>query len=392
MGQFDQDNAVSSAIRPSRRSMLTGSAKLAGAAALAGAVPAAFGGRVVRAQDGTPVAEGTPVGSDVTTGSPNEQMAAVLAAFAAFESPAIYEVEPRVARELPSFFDAYAAVRAQQGEPTLEAVADVSVLLIPGPGGDIPCRVFTPEGEGPFPVLVYFHGGGWVIANIATYENSARALANAAGCVVVSVGYRQAPENPSPAAADDAYAALQYVIENANLVNGDSDRVAVGGESAGGNLATVACLLTRDQGGVLPVHQLLVYPVTTFTPDADPETAATLNVGSLFLDAAALEWFGSYYLPDVTSPFASPLVADLTGLPTATVVLAEIDPLRAQGEVYAQALTDAGVDTEVTIYEGVTHEFFGMVGAIDEAADAVAAAAERLTASFEDGGESTPTA
>lgn len=390
LGQMMAANGGRSA---TRRGFLGGTAMLAGVGALAATgLQATGGGRsALAAQDATPDASPPVVTANLATGTPTDQMTEVLEAFASFEAPPYATVEPRVARELPSFADAYRAVLANRGEPALEQVADVAHILIPGLGGDLPARVFTPEGDGPFPVLVYFHGGGWVLANIATYEASARALANAAGCVVVSVGYRQAPENPFPAAADDAYAALQYVISSAKLINGDPERVAVGGESAGGNLATVACLLTREQGGTQPVHQLLVYPVTTFAPQDDPATAASLDEASLFLDAATLEWFGSYYQPDPTSPFASPLTADLSGLPPATVILAEIDPLLAQGEAYAAALTEAGVDTQVTVYEGVTHEFFGMTGVVDEAADAVEEAALRLQESF-DGTTATPTA
>ena len=369
--------------RQTRRGLMTGGAKVAGAVALAGTAPSALGG--LTASRSAQAQEATPAGA-VVTGTPNEQMAEVLAAFAGFDNPPLPTVDPQVARELPSFADAYRTVLSNRGEAALEAVADITTILIPGPAGDLAGRVFTPEGDGPFPVIVYFHGGGFVIANITTYENSCRALANAAGAVVVSVGYRQAPENPFPAAVDDAYAATQYLIANAELVNGDPARVAVAGESAGGNLAAVVCLLARDQGGALPVHQLLVYPITTFAPEGD--AAASLGDGSLFLNQDALLWFAGYYQPDPTSTAASPLLADLSDLPPATIILAEIDPLRAQGEVYGQALEDAGVDVTVTTYEGVTHEFFGMTRVVDAAADAVAESADRLRASFgEAGGE-----
>ena len=196
---FSSDAIV--AARTSRCDLIAGSAKLAGAFAVAGAAPVAFRGLGTHAQDATPAGG--------VAGSPNAQMAEVLATFASSDAPASSTVDPQIARELPSFADAARVLLAEKGEPGVEAVADVSHILIPSPAGDLAARVFTPEGDGPFPVLVYFHGGGWVIANITTYEASCRALANAAGCVVGSIGYRQAPENPFPAAADDAYAAVQ---------------------------------------------------------------------------------------------------------------------------------------------------------------------------------------
>ncbi|CAA9548096.1 MAG: hypothetical protein AVDCRST_MAG19-550 [uncultured Thermomicrobiales bacterium] len=385
-----------------RRGFVGGAAKLAGGGALALSGAAVGGLRPASAQDATPAPAGATPPPAIAEATPteaegaNEQMRRVLDAFAAFEAPPVNSQTPFNARNLPSFANAAQTVLAGRGQPALDVTVGVSHVLIPGPVGEILARVYTPAGSGPFPVVVYFHGGGFVIANLDTYDASARALASEAGAVVVAIAYRQAPESPFPAAVDDAYAATQYLIENAAEVDGDPARVAVAGESAGGNLATVVCLRAREEGGRMPVHQLLVYPVTTFAPEGEAAESIEQGVGSAFLSPAALEWFGNYYLPDgtaATDPYASPLAADdLGGLPPATIIAAEIDPLLSQGRVYGEALEEAGVDVEYRLYEGVAHEFFGMVGVVDLAQEAVAFAAERLMGSFEAADGGTPTA
>jgi len=319
----------------------------------------------------------------------------VLAVLSTLNEIPIESQPPFNARRLPLPSDAVLAILSERSEPAQIPVAGVEHRLIPTPNGDLVARVYTPIGQPPFPVLVYFHGGGWVIAGLDDYDASCRALANAAECVVVAVAYRQAPENPFPAAADDAYFSFQYVAENASLFGGDPARVAVGGESAGGNLSAVTCLLARDQGGILPVHQLLVYPVTTFAPEGEGADSIEEYALAQPLGAGLLQYFGDLYAPDPTSPSASPLLApDLSGLPPATIIAAEVDPLVGQGRQYADALEAAGNDVTYTLYEGVTHEFFGLGQVVDVANDAVAEAAERLGASFDDAAaaDGTPSA
>jgi acetyl esterase len=337
------------------------------------------------AQDASPVATPAPGGVEV-----DPQMQEVLDALASFDAPPLAEVTPQVGRELTSFADAVQKVLTDRGEPSQEPVGDIGHVLIPGiDGNEIVARLYYPQGEATdlLPVAVYFHGGGFVIANIATYDASCRAIANAAGCIVASVGYRQAPENPFPAAPNDAFSAVQYFMSSAGEVGGDPERVAVIGESAGGNLATVVCLLARDQGATMPVHQVLVYPVTTFAPEGEATASIEQFANAAPLNAAALEWFGQYYLADpaaASDPNVSPLnAADLSGLPPATIIQAEIDPLQSQGVLYADALEAAGVAVTRTLYEGVTHEFFGMGAFVDKAADAVAVVAEQLGTAFE---------
>lgn len=317
--------------------------------------------------------------------TPNEEMQAVLDALAAFEAPPLAEVSPRIARELPSAADAVVVVLASRGESAApEPVADVAHRVIPGAEEDLLVRIYTPEGEGPFPVIVYFHGGGWVIATINTYDASARALTNAAQAIVVSVAYRQAPENPFPAAAEDAYAATQWVMANAGEFNGDVARVAVVGESAGGNLAAVTTLMARDRGGMMPVYQVLVYPITQVVDFDTPSYVE--NAEAAPLNRAGMMWFAGHYLPneaDRSNPYVSPLLAeDLSGLPPATIITAQIDPLRSDGEEYAARLQEAGVSVVYQNYEAVTHEFFGMTAVLEEARQAVALAAEGLATAF----------
>lgn len=314
----------------------------------------------------------------------DEQMQAVLDELASLEPPPIPSLTPEEARMQPSPADAVMSLLSSEGMSTdPEPVGNVEDRTIPGPAGDIPVRVYTPEGDGPFPVIVYYHGGGWVIATIDTYDSSARALTNAAGAVVMSVEYRKAPENPYPAPLDDSYAAYLWAVENAAEINGDAANVAVAGESAGGNLATVVAMRARDEGEQLPVHQLLVYPIT----NSDFETESYIeNATAKPLDLPTMQWFWDQYIADEAArndPYASPLQAeDLSGMPPATIVLAQIDPLRSEGEAYGAALEAAGVPVEMQLWEGVTHEFFGMGVVVDKALEAVAFAADGLTASF----------
>jgi acetyl esterase len=273
------------------------------------------------------------------------------------------------------------ALMVAQGDP--EPVGRVENRSFPGPGGDVPIRIYTPAGAGPHPVLVYFHGGGWVLCNLDTHDGTCRSLCNQAGCVVVSVDYRLAPEHKFPAGLEDCYAATRWVAERAATLGVDSARIAIGGDSAGGNLTACVALVARDRGGPGLVHQLLVYPVT----DATFETPSyQQNAQGYFLTRDAMEWFWNHYLrgdADATDGYAAPLRArDLAGLPPATVITAEFDPLRDEGEAYGRRLREAGVPTRIERYDGLIHGFFGMTAMVAKAKGAVAMAAAELRTSF----------
>jgi len=263
--------------------------------------------------------------------------------------------------------------------PPGEPVARVQDLSAPGPAGDIALRVYTPAGPTPQPVVVFYHGGGWVIGSIDSHDATARALANRSGCTVVSVEYRLAPEHKFPAAAEDSYAATVWVAEHAAECGGDPTRLAVAGDSAGGNLAAVVALLARERGGPRIAFQLLVYPVTDCNYDTGSYTA---NAEGYFLTKASMVWFWDHYLSsaaDAANPVASPLRAEsLAGLPPALVITAEFDPLRDEGEAYAKRLEAAGVPVVCTRYDGVIHGFFGMGDALDKARAAQQQAGEAL--------------
>ena len=314
---------------------------------------------------------------------PTAAMKSVLDVFGSFEAPPLERSTPAQAREAPTPKDAVMGVLAMHDQPpAVEMVGDVTHKVIPGPGGTLLTRVYTPKGTGPFPVLVYYHGGGWVIANLDAYDASARALTNAAGAVVVSLAYRQAPTHKFPAAADDAFAAYQWVLANAASIGGDPARVAVGGESAGGNLAAVVSMMARDRGVKLPVHQLLVYPITSFDFES-PSYRANSNAKPL--SKGAMQWFFDKYMrspADAQNPYLIPLNGKLAGLPPATIINAEIDPLRWDGEEYARRLQAAGVPVMQKTYMGVTHEFFGMGAVVPEAKDAVGMAAAALKRAY----------
>ncbi|MCZ7526726.1 MAG: alpha/beta hydrolase [Acidimicrobiia bacterium] len=254
---------------------------------------------------------------------------------------------------------------------------------IPGPGGELPVRVYRPSGGTGLPVLVWFHGGGWVLGGLDSHEELLRPLVNATGCVVVSVDYRLAPEHRFPAAVDDAFAAVSWVHDHAEAVGGDPERVAVGGDSAGGNLAAVVSLMARDRGGPPVAFQLLVYPVT----DHEFESASMRENRGYFLEADGMRWFYRHYLGDADPGDwrVSPLRAsDLGGLPPALVITAELDPLRDQGEAYGRRLGEAGVAVDVRRYDGMFHGFLGFRDVLEparEAFDDVAVALRRALGS-----------
>ena len=308
-------------------------------------------------------------------------MQKVLDAHKALGPKPIETLTPAEARKQPTVADAVKKVLSDMGKSTApEAGVTVKDMTVPVAGGSIPVHIYTPEGKGPFPVMVYYHGGGFVIADTKVYDASPRALAKMAKAIMVSVDYRQAPEHPFPVAPDDAYAAYLWTTRHAGEFNGDPARVAVGGESAGGNLATVVSMMARDKKAQLPVHQLLVYPVVDNDMNND---SYRRNANAKPLNKAMMGWFFKHYGADTASPYALPMkAASLKGLPAATIVAAEIDPLLSEGKAYADKLKKDGVKVDYKEYSGVTHEFFGMGAVVPKARDAEQYAADALKKAF----------
>lgn len=322
--------------------------------------------------------------------APNAEMAKVIDQLADYKNPPLPSLPVLQARQLPDASDAYREVLARMGKPGTDPTVDVDHAVIPGPGGKIVVRIYRPgaaggAAAGPLPVVVYYRGGGWTIASLDTYDGSCRAIAKMTGAMVVSVSYRTSPEAKFPAAHEDAYAALQYVMKNAGSMGGDPANVAVFGESAGGNMASAVCLMANDRKGMLPKHQVLIYPVTQIGTVTESYRE---NEKSLPLNTPTLMWMGKNYMKspaDAKSKYLSILRApdaDLRRLPPATIILAEIDPLRTEGQMYADKLKSLGVPTTSTLYRGVTHEFFGMGQAVSEAMQAETEAANALKAAF----------
>jgi acetyl esterase len=257
-----------------------------------------------------------------------------------------------------------------------EDVAAVEDRTIPGPAGEIPIRIYTPstaDGAAPTGLVVFLHGGGFVVGDLDTHDGSARLLANRSGAIVVAVDYRLAPEAPAPAAVDDALAALRWAADHAAELGSTTGKVAVHGDSAGGNLAAVLCQRARDLDGPAIAFQSLVYPVTDLTLG---HPSMVENGEGYFLTKAAMEWFADHYLGGselaAKDPIVSPLFVDsCVGLPPAIVVTAEFDPLRDEGEAYAERLRADGVPVEAIRYDGQIHAFFGMTAILDDARDAV---------------------
>jgi len=300
----------------------------------------------------------------------------LLRATEAAGGPAMETLSPAEARQA-----AIDALKAASGRA--EDLARVEDFRISLPDRAIPIRIFTPAAEGPFPCLVYFHGGGWVLCDLDTHDAVCRSIARQAPAVVVAVDYRRSPEHKFPAAVEDCYAATGWVAANAARLAVDPRRIAVGGDSAGGNLAAVMCLKSRDEGGPPLALQVLVYPVTNLAA-LDTPSYGEFAEGH-YLTRAEMEWFRNHYLArieDAQSPYASPLLApDLSGLPPALVITAECDTLRDEGEAYARRLADAGVEVACTRYAGMIHPFFSLGGTFSQgrrAVEQVAAAVRAL--------------
>ncbi len=269
--------------------------------------------------------------------------------------PALNEVSPAEARELMK------TLAMLEGEP--EAVARVENSTVAG----VPVRVYAAE-QGPQPILVWYHGGGWVIGDLDTTDGVVRKLANRANAVVVSVDYRLAPEAPCPAGTEDSWSVLEWVAKNGAELGGDPSRIAVGGDSAGGNIAALMAIQARDAGVELR-HQLLVYPAVDLTmsfPSIDE------NGEGYLLTKDSMVWFVDHYLrggADPKDPKVSPyFVDDLSGVAPADILTAEFDPLRDEGEAYGERLKEAGVRVQVKRYDGMIHGFFGL-GSITPVAD-----------------------
>lgn len=316
----------------------------------------------------------------------DSDMKQVLAELDALGGKPIATLTAKQARLQPTPTDAvksWLQKNAKSIEP-LE-VAKVENRKIPGAAGKLDARIYTPkvDAKAPLPVIGYWHGGGFAIADLDVYDASPRALAQEAEAIVVSFDYRRAPEHKFPAAHDDAFAEYQWLVQNASSIGGDPKRIAVAGESAGGNLAINVAIAARDAGKQLPVHQLLVYPVAS--SDTNSESYQEW-ANAKPLDKTMMGWFVSNYVrtpADTQDPRINVVAATLNGLPPTTIILAEIDPLRSDGELLGEKLDAAGVDVKVKTYEGVTHEFFGMGAAVSDAKDAQEFAGERLEDAFE---------
>ncbi|MFC7222458.1 alpha/beta hydrolase [Halalkalicoccus sp. GCM10025322] len=261
-----------------------------------------------------------------------------------------------------------------------EAVDRLEEFAIGGPGEPIPTRLYAPAGRG-HPLIVFLHGGGWVLGGLESYDGVCRALSNVADCAVLSVDYRLAPEHPFPAAVEDAYAAVEWADRHADRINCDPDQIAIAGDSAGGNLAAAVSLMARDRGGPEIAHQSLLYPAVA-SPAVHDFPSHEENAEGYLLEGASVEWFLERYVPnpvDHRNAYFAPLLArDLSGLPPATVLTAGFDPLRDEGREYADRLESVGVPVEHHEYEGMIHGFVSLLDQLDAARDGIETVGEGL--------------
>jgi acetyl esterase len=294
-------------------------------------------------------------------------------------------LEEDAAKVLPTLVE-HSAVEARKQMAELAPPVDPLLMVarvedrkIKGPGGDIPMRLYYPEDNPPYSVLVYFHGGGWVIGDLDSHHAICHAISKTGGCLVAAVDYRLAPEHPYPAPVEDAYAATCWVAENAEAIQADAGRIAVGGDSAGGTQAAVVAIMARDRSGPQIALQVLIYPIT----DYNFETSSYLkNADGYMLTRDLMIWFWKQYLENneiAGHPYVSPLRADNLGeLPDALVLTAQYDPLSDEGQAYARRLQEAGVSVKLTRYEGMIHGFFKMTSRLDKARQALDEVAEAL--------------
>jgi acetyl esterase len=311
------------------------------------------------------------------------QMAAVIEKLASYKDQPIAELTAVQARKNHTATDAVMDVMKDNNITPPTFNVDTVGKEIPVTGGNIHLRIYTPKnGNGPFPVIVYYHGGGFVIANIDVYDASAKVLADQVGAVVVSVAYRLAPEHKFPTAHNDSFSAYQWVLKNAGLIKGDPKKIAVVGESAGGNLAVNMAIMARDKGLALPIHILSVYPIA----GADMNTASYVkNAAAKPLDKPMMMWFSKNYLNNMAEakdPRMNLVAANLKGLPGTTIITDEYDPLQSEGMLLADKLKAAGVKVDSKNYDGATHEFFGMGALVPEAKDAETYAVDQLKKAF----------
>lgn len=300
------------------------------------------------------------------------QVIKVMEQTAALGLPAAHTISPAEAR-------VNAKKRPRSPGPEVAKVED---RTIPGPDSDVPVRIYTPEGDGPFPILAWFHGGGWVVGDLESADGTARNMCVGGQCVVISVDYRLAPDTKFPGPAEDCWAATTWAVNNAASINGDPTRLAVGGDSAGGNLAAAMSLMAADRGGPEIALQLLVYPVT----DLDYNTVSYGdNAEGYSLTKVTMQYYWDQYIDaeHAANPYAVPMQAkSLAGQPPALVITAEFDPLRDEGEAYAKRLREAGVATTSTRYDGVIHGFFSMGAFVDKGQQAVDEASAALRNAF----------
>lgn len=311
------------------------------------------------------------------------EMQTVIEKLASYGDKPIETLDPAAARKNHTPTDAVMDLVKENNITIPTPKVDTTGKDIDVAGGKVHVRIYTPkEGNGPFPVIVYYHGGGFVIADLDVYNASAQGLAEQVNAVVVSVAYRLAPENKFPTAHNDAFAAYEWVVKNAASIKGDPAKIAVVGESAGGNLAANVSIAARDKKIMIPVHEVLVYPIAQANMNTE---SYKLYANAKPLNKAMMGWFTEKYLTtmiEAQNPKISLVNANLKGLPPTTIITAEIDPLHDDGTMLANKLSDAGVKVNSRNYEGVTHEFFGMAILVPEAKAAQAYAAEQLKAAF----------
>tara|TARA_R100001369_G_scaffold48565_1_gene75124 strand:+ start:92744 stop:93883 length:1140 start_codon:yes stop_codon:yes gene_type:complete len=312
------------------------------------------------------------------------QMLAVIEQFQSYENPPFKGATGFQYRNIKLPANAVMDLLHKTGVKPTESKVAISHKILPVGEEGVLVRIYKPKNaeKENLPVIVYYHGGGWVIADLDTYEAAPMALSEKANAIVVSVAYRQAPENKFPAAHEDSFNAYKWVVENTAEIGGDATKIATAGESAGGNLAVSVALMAKELGVKLPVHIVSVYPIA----DGDIDSPSYEKYANAVpLNKGFMEWFFDNYVPNWSTnndPLINLIDADLSGLPATTIINAEIDPLENEGKVLAEKMKAAGIDVERKMYEGVTHEFFGMNAVLDQAVDAQKFAVDRLKKSF----------